>query len=124
MPASKPQKVVKSKPSANIEVVRRSLDLQAADKLREAIMSGEFEPGERLTEEFLAASTGLSRGTLRLTLRQLMHEGLVTQEPSRDMLYRRSVRATLRNSTRSGIHWKALPLDFWRNQLPRQRHLH
>ena len=81
MPASKPQKVVKSKPSANIEVVRRSLDLQAADKLREAIMSGEFEPGERLTEEFLAASTGLSRGTLRLTLRQLMHEGLVTQEP-------------------------------------------
>jgi len=64
-----------------MQVVRRSLDTLAADKLREAIVSGGFEPGERLTEEDLAALVGLSRGTVRLALRQLVHEGLVTQEP-------------------------------------------
>ncbi|MFT4067647.1 GntR family transcriptional regulator [Paraburkholderia sp.] len=81
MQTSKRNKGATANPRAKMEVVRRSLDVLAADKLRDAITSGGFEPGERLTEEDLAASVGLSRGTVRLALRQLMHEGLVTQEP-------------------------------------------
>lgn len=64
----------------HLEIVKRSLDIQAADKLRDAILAGHFQPGERLTEEALAASLLLSRGTVRAALRQLIHEGLIVQE--------------------------------------------
>jgi DNA-binding GntR family transcriptional regulator len=66
-----------------LEVQRRSLDAQAADKLRDAILTGSFQPGERLTEEVIAELLGLSRGTIRASLRLLMHEGLILQEPYR-----------------------------------------
>jgi DNA-binding GntR family transcriptional regulator len=66
-----------------LEVQRRSLDAQAADKLRDAILTGSFQPGERLTEEVIAELLGLSRGTIRGSLRLLMHEGLILQEPYR-----------------------------------------
>ncbi|MGX5843616.1 GntR family transcriptional regulator [Mesorhizobium sp. ArgA1] len=71
------------KPAPQMEVARRSLDTQAADKLRDAILTGVFAPGEKLTEEVIAESFGLSRGTIRASLRMLVHEGLIIQEPYR-----------------------------------------
>jgi DNA-binding GntR family transcriptional regulator len=57
-----------------------SLANEAFGKLVEAITSGEFEPGERLSEAELARQLGISRGPLREALGRL--EGrLVTRTP-------------------------------------------
>lgn len=57
-----------------------SLSTEAFDKLVEAITSGEFEPGQRLSEAELARALGISRGPLREALGRL--EGrLVTRTP-------------------------------------------
>jgi DNA-binding GntR family transcriptional regulator len=62
-----------------IKLPKRQLDRQAADVLREAILSGRFAPGLRLVEAALAAQLGVSRGTVRGALSELTHEGLVLQ---------------------------------------------
>lgn len=57
-----------------------SLANEAFGKLVEAITSGEFEPGQRLSESELARQLGISRGPLREALGRL--EGrLVTRTP-------------------------------------------
>lgn len=50
---------------------------QALQALRNAITSGEIEPGTHLVETELSAALSISRGTLREALRQLQQEGLV-----------------------------------------------
>lgn len=64
-------------------IVPRSLDVQAADILREQILNGTLTPGARLLEIELAAQFNLSRGTIRSALQQLTYEGLVVQYPYR-----------------------------------------
>lgn len=51
--------------------------------VRRAIMLGRFRPGDRLTEQALAAEVGVSRGPVRDALRQLEREGLVQLAPHR-----------------------------------------
>jgi DNA-binding GntR family transcriptional regulator len=75
-----PQSLKPTKPG-HLTVVRRSLGDLGADKLRETILTGAFEPGERLTEEGIAEKLGLSRSTIRACLIRLVHEGLIVQEP-------------------------------------------
>jgi DNA-binding GntR family transcriptional regulator len=60
-------------------IIKQSLEKQAAEGIRHQILSGEFGPGFRLVETWLASQIGLSRGTIRAALRELSHEGLVTQ---------------------------------------------
>ena len=48
-----------------------------------AIISGRFEPGERLIESVLSTELGTSRGPVREALRQLENEGLVMSFPYR-----------------------------------------
>lgn len=58
----------------------RSLANEALDRVVAAITSGEFEPGEKLSESLLARQLGISRGPIREALHQL--EGkLVQREP-------------------------------------------
>ena len=57
--------------------LNRSLADEIVIHLRKAILSGQFEPGERLGEQFLAESLEVSRGPIREALSQLEHEGLV-----------------------------------------------
>ncbi|MGR6742877.1 GntR family transcriptional regulator [Microbacterium sp. F1-18] len=56
---------------------------QVAEVLREAITSGDLEPGHRLTELELASQLGTSRAPIREALRQLEQEGLVVSYPYR-----------------------------------------
>ena len=65
--------------NSDIKVVRRSLNRQAADILREQIFSGQLAPGSRLVETQLAEQVQVSRGTLRSALSELAHQGLVQQ---------------------------------------------
>jgi DNA-binding GntR family transcriptional regulator/catechol 2,3-dioxygenase-like lactoylglutathione lyase family enzyme len=64
-----------------LPIARKSLDVQAADALREEIVSGRLAPSARLTEVELAEKLGLSRGTIRAALRTLVAEGLIDQSP-------------------------------------------
>jgi len=56
---------------------------QVIEALRTAIISGRFEPGDRLIESALSAQLGTSRGPVREALRQLENEGLVMSFPYR-----------------------------------------
>ena len=51
--------------------------MRALLRLRELILSGEFEPGERMSELPLVERLGVSRTPLRLALATLEHEGLL-----------------------------------------------
>lgn len=57
--------------------IHHSLTEDVIPRLREAILKGHFGPGERLRENLLAQSMGVSRGPIREALRQLEREGLV-----------------------------------------------
>ncbi|MDA2811277.1 GntR family transcriptional regulator [Nocardiopsis sp. RSe5-2] len=55
-----------------------------AEHLRQALMSGDYQPGERLPhEEELADRFGVSRGTVRTALRTLQEEGRISILPGR-----------------------------------------
>jgi DNA-binding GntR family transcriptional regulator len=55
-----------------------SLPEQIAAKLSERIVSGGYEPGQRIMEQALAAEFAVSRGPVREALRILERDGLVT----------------------------------------------
>ena len=59
-------------------VDRGALREPALEGLRSAITSGEYRPGDDLSEVELAQHLGVSRGTVRQALRHLQQEGLVT----------------------------------------------
>jgi DNA-binding GntR family transcriptional regulator len=56
---------------------------RVVEALREAIVSGRLEAGERLIEERISRELTTSRGPVREALRQLEHEGLVMSFPYR-----------------------------------------
>lgn len=56
---------------------------RVVEALRAAILSGRFEPGDRLIEERISQELETSRGPVREALRQLEHEGLVQSFPYR-----------------------------------------
>ena len=64
-------------------ILRRALHLDAADRLRRAIVAGRLPAGERLKELELCAEFGISRTPLREALRVLAAEGLVEIVPNR-----------------------------------------
>jgi DNA-binding GntR family transcriptional regulator len=61
-----------------ISLDRSTLRERSLVALRSAILSGQYRPGDRLTEEELAGHLGVSRGTVREALRHLQEEGLLT----------------------------------------------
>jgi DNA-binding GntR family transcriptional regulator len=62
---------------------RRVLADEVADALRDAIMTGRFEPGQRLIEHELATQLAVSRGPVREALSRLSQEGLVVVDRHR-----------------------------------------
>ena len=76
--------VQRSKESVNDDLAavlsmpeKRALSDDVASRLRAAILSGAFAPGERLREEQLARALGVSRGPVREALAELERQGLV-----------------------------------------------
>lgn len=61
----------------------KTVQRQAADKLREAIVAGVFKPGDRLIEAELCTRLGISRPSVREALRSLEAEKLVAVAPNR-----------------------------------------
>ena len=58
---------------------------QVAERLRMAIVTGHFKPGERLIERELCDMMGVSRTSLREALRELQADGLITLKPNKGM---------------------------------------
>jgi DNA-binding GntR family transcriptional regulator len=66
-----------------IERKASTLRTMVEDRLRAAICSGRFKPGQRLVERELCELIDVSRTSVREALRQLEAEGLVTSVPHR-----------------------------------------
>jgi GntR family transcriptional regulator, trigonelline degradation regulator len=66
-----------------LRVSVQSVQQQAVEKLRTAILAGVFKPGDRLVEADLCRRTGVSRPSLREALRSLESEGLIIIVPNR-----------------------------------------
>jgi DNA-binding GntR family transcriptional regulator len=61
---------------------------QVLDELRQSIISGRLNPGDRLLERELIAMMGVSRTVIREALRQLESEGLVAIVPNKGPVVR------------------------------------
>lgn len=72
--------------SLRIAAAAAPLRAQIASRIRDAIASGRFAPGERLVERELCELLGVSRTSLREALRELESEGLVDSVPNRGMI--------------------------------------
>src|SRR5690242_3570765 len=70
-------------------IENRSLRDRVLDALREAIITGEFKPGQQLIETELATSLGVSRAPLREALQILSTEGLAETVPYHGTTVRR-----------------------------------
>lgn len=62
-------------------ILPQSVEVLAANWIRDAILSGQFKIGERLVEVDLAERVGVSRGPIRAALLSLTTEGLVDHHP-------------------------------------------
>jgi DNA-binding GntR family transcriptional regulator len=63
---------------------KQSLADQAYESLRDAVLHGRLEPGERLNQAELASALGVSDRTVREALARLIAEGLISREPYRE----------------------------------------
>ena len=69
-----------------------SLQDKVYDHIKQAILAGEIQPGERLLETHLAQSLGVSRIPVREAIRKLEREGLIVVIPRRGV-YASSINA-------------------------------
>jgi DNA-binding GntR family transcriptional regulator len=81
---------------SSVALVRTTTVDTLADALRERVMSGELEPGQRLVERDLVERYDVARGTVRAALQRLEHEGLVTVETHRGAFVRQLDKQGLR----------------------------
>jgi DNA-binding GntR family transcriptional regulator len=72
-------------PEPSFPVVRESAPLrkQVRELLREQIVGGRFQPGQRLVERELCELAGVSRAVIREVLRELETDGLVCIVPNK-----------------------------------------
>jgi DNA-binding GntR family transcriptional regulator len=69
--------------AVELRIAVKSVQQHAVEKLRAAILSGFFKPGDRLIEMELCARLGISRPSIREALRSLESEGLIEIIPNR-----------------------------------------
>lgn len=70
-------------PLENIGATHSPLTKLVVDSIRDRILGGAYEPGERLVEAQLSTELGVSRMPVREALRVLAAEGIVSIEPRR-----------------------------------------
>ncbi len=61
----------------------RPVSASTTERLRAAVLAGEFQPGERLYEERLSERLGVSRTPVRTALQALASDGLLDHAPHR-----------------------------------------
>lgn len=83
-------------PSTQPAAERKLLRDTVQDKIRDAIMDGTLEPGERLNDDDLIAWLGVSRTPIREALAELARAGLIEMAPNR---YTRVAAPTKGNSS-------------------------
>jgi DNA-binding GntR family transcriptional regulator len=71
---------------------RDSAASRVADRLRERVLAGELQPGQRLAEEVVRAELGVARSTLREAFQLLLREGLLVHHLSRGVFVRELTR--------------------------------
>ena len=75
--------------SAAIELLQsESLTTLVQRELERRILAGELAPGDKMSEEFIAAKLGVSRGPVREAFRALESAGLVRTEKNRGVFVR------------------------------------
>lgn len=85
-----------SYPTGSKRLTRDSTFSQRTESvLRDMILDGSIQPGERLNEVALAASLGISRGPLREAIQRLASEGLLTVISHRGVFVRTFQRAEM-----------------------------
>jgi DNA-binding GntR family transcriptional regulator len=97
------------------------IDDDGYNALREAIVSGDLLPSERLVEEDLSRRLGIGRAAVRMALVRLEHDGLVERERNRGARVRRvseteaveilEVRAALESLAARHAAQRATPAD-------------
>lgn len=78
-------------------IVQDSTPTIIARRLRQAVATGEFKPGQQLTEAALASSLGVSRGPLREAMQRLTQEGLLVSHRNRGLFVMELDEATIRD---------------------------
>lgn len=79
---------VDSPPGALVLAERRSLRDDVREAIVNAVISGEFAPGERIVETRVARQLGVSQTTVREALREIEHMGMAVSVPNRGVLVR------------------------------------
>ena len=72
---------------------RNTVVRQAVDQIRQAIVSGQFEFGQRLIDKELCKLTGASRTSVREAMRILEGEGIIEAQPHRGIVVATPTRA-------------------------------
>lgn len=105
-------KDMSARPPAMAEHGARTLSTELTDRLRQAILWGEFAPGSKLKLEMLRERLGLtlSRSPLREALSRLGAEGLVRIEDQRGYWVAPVSEANLKEIARLRIHLETLAL--------------
>jgi len=70
---------------SDIKLISTTVRAQAADELRDRILTGRLRPGDRLDLDSLSAEFGTSRTPIREALLELSYEGLVSITPRSGM---------------------------------------
>jgi DNA-binding GntR family transcriptional regulator len=70
---------------SDIKLISTTVRAQAADELRDRILTGRLRPGDRLDLDLLTAEFGISRTPVREALLELSYEGLVAITPRSGM---------------------------------------
>ncbi|MGB8875426.1 MAG: GntR family transcriptional regulator [Solirubrobacteraceae bacterium] len=81
-----------------VNQANRTQMMRALFALREQILSGEFKPGDRMSELPLVERLGVSRTPLRLALASLEHEGLLRVLPAGGYVVREFTQADMRQA--------------------------
>jgi DNA-binding GntR family transcriptional regulator len=108
-----------------LKVPSSVLKAYLVEKLRDAIISRKFEPGDRLNETSLAARYNVSRVAIRESLMQLQLQGLVMNHPRRGMFVNSlsDTDAQKINSLRIPLEAEALRLCQTQVNKPMVKHL-
>jgi len=78
-----PQGIRDRMPDDSLQITPQPVRRQVEERLREAIITSRFMPGEHLSDRMLCDLFGVSRGVIREAVRLLEAEGLIVVVPNR-----------------------------------------